>query len=250
MAEQVTAFIASFRTHLFLNQEKQHWALLCAWTKYYDSMHILHILMMMESKYTVASWLYMFVIVINCSVAVKKCPPILFPFPGNVTCVDTPEPFSFGSCCNFTCHEGYALMGETTMSCLASGKWSGSTPTCAGLCFKLFHKHGRKLIVACTLLWCVSFPVVQCSRLEAPHNASIRCDNPLGEHSYSSSCIVRCDEGFDLIGTNTIECSSRGQWSSALPVCQGITTQETVRTLFCSGCFLSLDYVRPAVTLV
>ncbi|TNM88053.1 hypothetical protein fugu_006274 [Takifugu bimaculatus] len=124
---------------------------------------------------------------------IKKCPPILFPFPGNMTCVDTLEPFSFGSCCNFTCQEGYALMGETTMSCLASGKWNGSAPTCA---------------------------VVQCSKLEAPHNASIQCDNPLGEHSYGSTCIVQCDEGFDLIGTNRIKCSSQGQWSSGLPICR------------------------------
>lgn len=197
----------------------------------------------------------MFVMVLNCSVTVKKCPPILFPFPGNMTCVDTLEPFSFGSFCNFTCQEGYALMGETTMSCLASGKWNSSAPTCAGLCFKLFHKHCINLRVArdlgtLVICNCISCPVVQCSRLEAPHNASIRCDNPLGEHSYGSTCIVQCDEGFDLIGPNRIKCSSQGQWSSGLPVCQGTTTQETIRTLFCPGCVLSLDYVRPAVTLV
>lgn len=96
----------------------------------------------------------------------------------------------------------------------------------------------------------VSFPVVQCSRLKAPHKASLRCDNPLGEHSYGSTCTVQCNKGFDLIGTNMTECSSQGQWRSGLPVCQGKTTRETIRTLFCSGCSLSLQYVRQAVMLL
>lgn len=150
MAEQVTAFIASFRTLLFLNQEKQHWTLLCVWTNYYVSVHILHILMVIAS-YTVPSRLFVFVIVINCSVAVKKCPPILFPFPGNMTCVDTLEPFSFGSRCNFTCQEGYTLMRETTMSCLASGKWNGSAPTCAGCTFSINTVLTSVLHVICAL---------------------------------------------------------------------------------------------------
>lgn len=102
--------------------------------KYYVSVHICPKRLMLESYYTVACGLYMFVIATNCSVAVKKCTPILFPFPGNITCVHTLEPFSFGSWCNFTCQEGYTLMGDITMSCLASGKWSGPAPTCAGFC--------------------------------------------------------------------------------------------------------------------
>uniref|UniRef100_H3CC19 E-selectin n=1 Tax=Tetraodon nigroviridis TaxID=99883 RepID=H3CC19_TETNG len=124
---------------------------------------------------------------------VKKCPPILFPFPGNLTCVDTLEPFSFGSWCSFTCQKGHTLVGEATMTCQASGEWSSSTPRCA---------------------------VVQCNRLKAPHNAIISCENPLGEHSYGSTCTVECNKGFDLIGTNTTKCSSQGQWSPQLPVCQ------------------------------
>lgn len=103
--------------------------------KYYVSMHIHHILMMQESLYTkvlrvdfTCMWFLSIVYF-----AVIKCSPILFPFPGNMTCVDTLEPFSFGSRCSFTCQKGYSLMGDTTMTCLPSGKWTSSTPTCAGL---------------------------------------------------------------------------------------------------------------------
>lgn len=67
-----------------------------------------------------------------CHATVKKCHPILFPVTGNMTCMDILEPFSFGSRCNFTCQEGYHLRGEATLSCLASGEWSGPPPACTG----------------------------------------------------------------------------------------------------------------------
>ncbi|AWP11025.1 selectin platelet-like isoform 2 [Scophthalmus maximus] len=123
---------------------------------------------------------------------IKKCGPIFFPVAGNVTCVDTVEPFSFGSQCNYACQEGYDLSGDDTLVCLASGQWSKPTPTCA---------------------------VVQCNSLEAPPHASMQCQEPFGVFSYGSICTVQCEEGFDLTGTNMTTCSSQGNWSHTLPVC-------------------------------
>ncbi|KAI3368816.1 hypothetical protein L3Q82_025802, partial [Scortum barcoo] len=123
----------------------------------------------------------------------KKCSPILFPATGNMTCVDTLEPFSFGSQCNFTCQEGYNLTGDNTLTCLASGQWSKPTPICT---------------------------VVQCNSLNAPLHASMQCQDPIEVFSYGSICTVNCEEGFDLIGTNSTKCSSKGNWSHAFPVCQ------------------------------
>uniref|UniRef100_UPI0037E866A2 P-selectin isoform X2 n=1 Tax=Semicossyphus pulcher TaxID=241346 RepID=UPI0037E866A2 len=124
---------------------------------------------------------------------VKKCAPILFPVTGNMTCVDTFGAFSFASRCNFTCQEGYYLTGDNTLTCLASGQWSKPTPTCT---------------------------VVKCNSMKAPSSASVRCQDPVGVNSYGSICSVRCEEGFDLIGANMTKCSSQGNWSHALPVCQ------------------------------
>ncbi|XP_053287099.1 P-selectin isoform X1 [Pleuronectes platessa] len=124
---------------------------------------------------------------------VKKCAPIFSPVTGNMTCVYTVEPFIFGSWCDFTCQEGYYLSGNSTLTCLASGQWSKPTPKCA---------------------------VVQCNSLEAPPHASMQCQGPLGEYSYDSICTVQCEEGFELIGTNKTKCSSQGNWSHALPLCQ------------------------------
>ncbi|KAM7410038.1 hypothetical protein PAMA_001482 [Pampus argenteus] len=124
---------------------------------------------------------------------VKKCSPIIFPTTGNMTCVDTVEPFSYGSECNFTCQEGFYLTGENTITCLVSGQWSKPAPACT---------------------------VVRCSSLKIPPHASMQCQDPLSIYSYSSVCTVQCDEGFDLIGTNMTKCLSQGNWSHALPICQ------------------------------
>eukprot|EP00064_Thunnus_orientalis_P004914 superscaffoldBa00000465_g4927 len=124
---------------------------------------------------------------------VKKCSPIIFPVPGNMTCVDTVEPFSYGSGCNFTCQEGFYLTGENTITCLANGQWSKPTPACKA---------------------------VQCNSLKAPPHGTMQCQDPLSVYSYGSVCTVQCEEGFDLIGTNMTKCLSQGNWSHALPVCQ------------------------------
>lgn len=91
-----------------------------------------------------------------------------------------------------------------------------------------------------------SFLVVQCTSLQAPAHADIQCQDPIKEHSYTSTCTVRCEEGFDLIGINVTKCSSQGNWSHTLPVCQGMTTDdEMLCTTVCTsvvsshGCLVS-----------
>uniref|UniRef100_A0A3B4ZYB2 E-selectin n=1 Tax=Stegastes partitus TaxID=144197 RepID=A0A3B4ZYB2_9TELE len=124
---------------------------------------------------------------------VIKCPAIISPATGSVTCVDAVEPFSFGSRCDFTCREGFYLTGDEALTCLASGRWSNATPTCTA---------------------------VQCSRLKPPLHAHVQCKDPAAEHSYGSTCTVHCEDGFDLIGANVTTCSAQATWSHAPPDCR------------------------------
>ncbi|XP_035508536.1 P-selectin isoform X2 [Morone saxatilis] len=141
---------------------------------------------------------------------VKKCSPIFFPVDDNMTCVDTLEPFSFGSQCNFTCQEGFYLSGDDALTCLASGQWDKPTPTCK---------------------------VVQCNSLKAPPHVSMQCQDPLGVYSYGSTCAMQCEEGFKLIGANMTKCSSLGNWSHALPVCQAKRCDPINSTHGSMSCF-------------
>ncbi|KAF7657860.1 hypothetical protein LDENG_00021020 [Lucifuga dentata] len=111
----------------------------------------------------------------------------------SMNCSHPIAPYSYNSTCEFRCHEGYKLSGQDWIQCEHTGQWTASIPACT---------------------------VVQCNSLKAPLHASIRCQDPVEEYSYGSLCTVQCEEGFDLIGTNMTGCSSGGNWSHALPVCQ------------------------------
>lgn len=74
----------------------------------------------------------------------------------------------------------------------------------------------------------IHFAVVQCSSLKAPPNVSMQCQHPLEMYSYGSVCTFQCEEGFNLIGTNVTKCSPHGAWSHALPVCQGMNSDDKV----------------------
>ncbi|XP_057584153.1 E-selectin [Hippopotamus amphibius kiboko] len=61
--------------------------------------------------------------------------------------------------------------------------------------------------------------VVTCEAQEAPEHGSLVCSDPLGNFSYSSSCSVRCAEGYLPSSTEATRCTSSGEWSAPLPAC-------------------------------
>ncbi|XP_032382003.1 E-selectin isoform X1 [Etheostoma spectabile] len=121
------------------------------------------------------------------------CKPLLDPELGSHNCSHPYGSNRFNSSCSFHCGLGFQLVGVPQLLCQASGRWNHPVPQCQ---------------------------VVQCNSLKAPPNASMQCQDPRGVYSYGSICSVQCEEGFDLIGTNMTQCSSQGNWSHALPVCQ------------------------------
>ena len=40
--------------------------------------------------------------------------------------------FEYGDEVTFSCSTGYQLLGHSTLKCMASGKWYGTTPQCIG----------------------------------------------------------------------------------------------------------------------
>lgn len=56
-----------------------------------------------------------------------QCPSLDVPGKINVSCSGAAV---FGTACEFTCPDGWALNGSSVLTCGATGSWSGAMPTC------------------------------------------------------------------------------------------------------------------------
>ncbi|KAL0970174.1 hypothetical protein UPYG_G00238360 [Umbra pygmaea] len=123
----------------------------------------------------------------------SSVPPICQP----VTCGDPPyidgadftlKGNTYLSTVIYTCAEGYKLQGSEEVVCEASGEWSSPAPLCAS---------------------------IQCGKPPALQDAE-----PVGDdHALGDKVYYICKEGYTLIGPETRECLSTGQWSLSTAQC-------------------------------
>ncbi|XP_067846631.1 P-selectin-like [Heptranchias perlo] len=64
--------------------------------------------------------------------------------------------------------------------------------------------------------------VVKCGSLEISGQRFKNCSHPIGDFSYSSTCDFSCAEGFELRGSDRLECGASGEWSAPIPNCEAV----------------------------
>ncbi|XP_009671163.2 E-selectin [Struthio camelus] len=121
------------------------------------------------------------------------CPALEMPAHGFVNCSHSPVELTWGTTCEFTCEEGFALTGPAMLQCGSSGAWDRQQPACA---------------------------VVQCEPLSPPEKGFVDCLHGAGNFTYSTACHFSCIEGWLLNGSHVLECSQSGNWSASLPTCE------------------------------
>uniref|UniRef100_A0A2K6AHR2 L-selectin n=1 Tax=Mandrillus leucophaeus TaxID=9568 RepID=A0A2K6AHR2_MANLE len=125
---------------------------------------------------------------------VVECDAVTNPANGFVECFQNPGSFPWNTTCTFDCEEGFELMGAQSLQCTSSGNWDNEKPTCKA---------------------------VTCRAIRQPQNGSVRCSHsPAGEFTFKSSCNFTCEEGFMLQGAAQVECTTQGQWTQQVPVCE------------------------------
>ncbi|XP_032073620.1 complement receptor type 2 isoform X2 [Thamnophis elegans] len=102
------------------------------------------------------------------------------------------EDFLFGSTLNYTCEEGYKLIGDSSIKCALNGKsvkWSGKLPECQ--------------------------PILCPSPPNIPHGK--HTGKLLQDFFYGTTVTYMCDKGYPLFGNASISCTSKdgikGEWS-------------------------------------
>uniref|UniRef100_A0A2I3GYE9 E-selectin n=1 Tax=Nomascus leucogenys TaxID=61853 RepID=A0A2I3GYE9_NOMLE len=125
-----------------------------------------------------------------------ECDAVTNPANGFVECFPNPGSFPWNTTCTFDCEEGFELMGAQSLQCTSSGNWDNEMPMCKA---------------------------VTCKAIRQPQNGSVRCSHsPAGEFTFKSSCNFTCEEGFMLQGPAQVECTTQGQWTQQIPVCEAV----------------------------
>ncbi|KAM8930709.1 E-selectin-like [Pelodytes ibericus] len=185
------------------------------------------------------------------------CPTITFPEQGSVTCSHVNWDFTYNSRCEFTCSDGFVLIGSKSIHCTAQGQWTDQTPHCEAIqcqrplkpnygtvdcsssgdnlqenstcefeCTEGFSLGGSaSMRCVAPGQWTEEPPmcqVVSCPDILIPEQASMKCEDEFGKYQYNSKCSFTCNEGFILTGTELVQCSSSGSWSSDVPECQAV----------------------------
>uniref|UniRef100_A0A803SW40 p-selectin n=1 Tax=Anolis carolinensis TaxID=28377 RepID=A0A803SW40_ANOCA len=127
-----------------------------------------------------------------------QCKSLNIPAHGDFNCSHVYGDFQYQSICDCKCTEGFAISGTESIMCEKSGEWSSPVPTCK---------------------------VKQCQEIESPRRGTMDCVNPIGDFAYNSTCDFSCEAGFQLNGSKTLYCNAAGQWSSHVPLCQGVQCQ-------------------------
>ncbi|KAA8589983.1 hypothetical protein FQN60_013348 [Etheostoma spectabile] len=88
-----------------------------------------------------------------------------------------------------------------------------------------------------------------CQNPEAKAHLISQCSQPLTKLRPDSTCSFSCEEGFELQGAHTTQCSEDGQWSKAIPTCKAIgCPAPEIPTSAQISCTPSLSSLVSAVT--
>ncbi|XP_053271757.1 sushi, von Willebrand factor type A, EGF and pentraxin domain-containing protein 1 [Pleuronectes platessa] len=100
-------------------------------------------------------------------------------------------PFTFSSAVTYKCMDGFTLKKESSVSCLASGRWSSPYPECIP---------------------------VECPQPVEISNGIVDVQGLM----YLSKALYSCRTGYNLVGNSTVLCGEKGLWIGGVPSCRPI----------------------------
>ena len=159
--------------------------------------------------------------------------------------------FTYNSSVTYKCDIGFNLIGDSTLSCLSSGVWSSSVPSCNlvscgnplhvdnGILMGSVFTYNQHVQYRCQpgymlsgesdfvcqadSSWSSSWP--SCSRISCGNPGAVRNGSvsPIdGNYLFQSVVLFTCNSGFDLYGSSRVSCLANGNWSDRLPTCARI----------------------------
>ena len=116
--------------------------------------------------------------------APKDCGTLTAPANGSVSAPTT----TYGATATYSCVTGYGASGSSTRTCLDTGLWSGTAPSCV---------------------------IANCPALQSPTGGSVSAP----ALTYGSTATYSCNNGYVLDGVATRMCQASMAWTGAAPTC-------------------------------
>ncbi|XP_052242564.1 adhesion G protein-coupled receptor B3-like [Dreissena polymorpha] len=127
----------------------------------------------------------------------KDCGPLSKPDNGDVVLNAGTK---YEAVANYSCNDGFQLVGDTYRICKNTGTWSGVQPTCA-----------KK----------------DCGPLSKPDNGDVVLN---AGTKYIAVANFSCNDGFQLVGDTSRICQHTGNWSGVQPTCAKKESPKVVCT--------------------
>ncbi|XP_053461994.1 E-selectin [Nycticebus coucang] len=115
---------------------------------------------------------------------------------GRLVCSHPFGKFSYNSSCWVSCERGYLPSSVEPTQCAFSGEWTRPQPACK---------------------------VVECDALTKPDSGVMDCLPGPDSLPWNTTCIFGCEEGFELMGARSLQCTSSGKWDNEKPTCKAVT---------------------------
>ncbi|KAM5237482.1 E-selectin [Ctenodactylus gundi] len=125
------------------------------------------------------------------------------PAHGRLVCTHPFGSFGYNSSCFVSCERGYLPSSTEATQCTPDGAWSAPPPAC----------H-----------------VVECDGLTKPAHGIMDCSQSPGRFPWNTTCAFDCEEGYELMGAQNLQCTHYGTWDHETPTCKAVTC-DAIRQL-------------------
>ncbi|KAG6935532.1 complement C3b/C4b receptor 1 like, partial [Chelydra serpentina] len=168
----------------------------------------------------------------------------------------------FGATANFSCNEGYRLIGPTSAQCVVVGNevdWDKELPLCQAIpCLPpldITHgshngQSGQEFYFGSAVTYkcdqgfsLIGLASIHCTTKDnhngewnrpAPECKVVKCPEPEvkngkkqsgfgSDYSYGNTVIFECHSGYTLNGGSSVRCEANNSWVPSLPTCLRIT---------------------------
>ena len=125
--------------------------------------------------------------------------------------------YSEGDTATYICNEGYELVGTPVINCEDGGTWDDPPPTCT----REFPEECLSFKIFCSF----STLSALCPDQENPANGVVsQSGNSVGDMA-----TYTCNDGYELVGPEVINCQNDGTWDNSPPVCKRVLIQQPSR---------------------